>query len=119
MEIVRGNKHLTAKELQKLLPHRSIDAIYGQRRQLGVSESSKITPEQSEYIKKHYNSKTSNELATYCGVHRTTVERHIKSMGLTPLRHSNSWTMVGYEPSYEDGEFAIEYVYEKTEEGSI
>lgn len=112
-KILKDNIWRTAKELQELLPNRTLHAIYKKRHNLGITEASKLTEEHDAYIKENLNKLSIKEIADYCGVNRTTIERRMKKLDLVPLRHKEDWTLADYQVGYEDGEFSIEYIYEK------
>jgi len=112
-KILKENSWRTAKQLQELLPNRTLNSIYKKKHALSLSESHKLTEEHNKYIKDNLNKLSTKEIAEYCGVNRTTIERRMKKLGLVPLRQQEDWTLVDYNAGYEDGEFSTEFIYEK------
>lgn len=117
IEILKENNDLPIEELLKLLPKRTVSAIYSRRNILGLATRSNapLTDNDIQFIKDNYNDLTIGEMSEVLGYNRSTISRYMSNLKLVPAKRLNSWILTDYNTGYEDGEFSIEYIYEKGE----
>lgn len=83
-QILRTNQMLPNKELCKLLPNRTIDAITTKKTFLGVknglADALVLTNQQKEYIEANLSHKTIGAIAKELGLHWKQVKAYVKAL---------------------------------------
>lgn len=105
------NKHLSDKELTKLID-RSESSIKTRRYRLDLGERAKVTEEDLQYLKNNYEVKTTVQLAEDLGFHRSTVEKHLKELGIYISEKDKAWVPIDVSGGMEDERFFVEIEYE-------